>query len=660
MKENKKMVLLLEGAPWCGDVELRLAEAGFTVVTAADVAGLVQAAQQRLGEVIVGPLEQTGVVRDAFQQAESPVPPIPLLVLSTGLTVDQIESLRANGVDALSWPHGAEFLERRVHALMRRQTDGREADLRRAHSQLFLEVAALLDYGFDYEQRLLKALGRMVEHASVRSAVVMVKGDEEDMLYVMASTEDSSRARLPVKAHEYPEVNVALAESREVIQPREMRGGPAGAPQGEGEAEELADQMILPLIWQRKAYGVLIIGLYSGDALHHATIDMLRCVCSLLSSSLRGSNLYRSLREQTSRKMLVSLEARQQLEELHKYEEFFERAFDGIFVIDRQHHVLFINPAGEQITGYARRGLFGTPLKNYVEEKDHSKLSLILKGVDDTGAMHSFDMGLISTSGDTIIVEVSPSAVLADDTLFVLSFRDVTEARALENELRSTKEFLERLIDSTTYAIVAADITGRLILFNKGAERLFGRAEAEVLEQMNLSDLLSEGLAGRLMAHLRAPEDGGVGRLEAVRKDVLDREGNLIPVAMSANLLYDGSREVGTVAIFRDLRDRLVIERRLAQAQEKLLESEKQALLAELAGTTAHELNQPLTSIMGYAELLQRRISQDDSNHRAVDTIIQEAERMAEIVRKIGKITRYETKAYVGSTQILDLEKSSE
>ena len=70
-------------------------------------------------------------------------------------------------------------------------------------------------------------------------------------------------------------------------------------------------------------------------------------------------------------------------------------------------------------------------------------------------------------------------------------------------------------------------------------------------------------------------------------------------------------------------------------------------------------MNQPLTSIMGYAELLKRKISSDDGNFRAVEIIFRESERMAEIVRKIGRITRYETKEYLGSTRMLDLEKSA-
>jgi signal transduction histidine kinase len=82
-------------------------------------------------------------------------------------------------------------------------------------------------------------------------------------------------------------------------------------------------------------------------------------------------------------------------------------------------------------------------------------------------------------------------------------------------------------------------------------------------------------------------------------------------------------------------------------------------LLAELAGATAHELNQPLTSVMGYAELLMRKVEKDSPPYRAAHVIQSEAQRMAEIVRKIGKLTRYETKSYVGEQRILDLDRAA-
>ena len=88
--------------------------------------------------------------------------------------------------------------------------------------------------------------------------------------------------------------------------------------------------------------------------------------------------------------------------------------------------------------------------------------------------------------------------------------------------------------------------------------------------------------------------------------------------------------------------------------------SEKQAVVAELAGAAAHELNQPLTSILGYVELIERRLDSDARDARAIGVIRSEAERMAEIVKKIGRITRYETKEYVGAANILDLDASAD
>jgi len=105
------------------------------------------------------------------------------------------------------------------------------------------------------------------------------------------------------------------------------------------------------------------------------------------------------------------------------------------------------------------------------------------------------------------------------------------------------------------------------------------------------------------------------------------------------------------------------MEQRLLDAQQKLQLSEKQALVAELAGAAAHELNQPLTSIMGYAQLIERqtdKTAEKEAQHlRPVKIILAEAERMAGIVKKIGKITKYETTDYVGTARMLDLDRAA-
>ena len=232
--------------------------------------------------------------------------------------------------------------------------------------------------------------------------------------------------------------------------------------------------------------------------------------------------------------------------------------------------------------------------------------------------------------------------------------------REVSSELRKTKEFLESLIEASVDAIVAADLTGTIILYNKGAEHIYGRKADDVVGQLQVSKLYPEGVAKEVMRRIRSSDYGGVGRLESMHSAAVDKDGNVIPISLSAAMIYEHGTPTATVGIFTDLREKIQAEERLAQVQKKLEVSEKQALLAELAGTAAHELNQPLTSVMGYGELLIRRLPAGTPERNAAQVIMQEAERMANLVRRIGKITRYETKSYVGDQRILDLDRATD
>jgi len=252
-------------------------------------------------------------------------------------------------------------------------------------------------------------------------------------------------------------------------------------------------------------------------------------------------------------------------------------------------------------------------------------------------------------------MNVNTAGVLREEGAVLASFRDVTQQRALEAELVTTKEFLQRVIDSSSGAIISADLNGRIILFNRAAERLFRRSSSDVVGS-DVSALYPEGTASRLMALIRA----GAGSAELAQLTIVDGNGAEVPVSFAGALIMEGDTPIGSVGIFTDLREKMHMEQRLQQAQEQLLAQERQAIVAELAGAAAHELNQPLTSVRNYATLLRRLLQSGTPACAAAEVIEGEAERMAEIVRKIGKITKYETKSYVGKQKILDLDRASE
>ena len=131
------------------------------------------------------------------------------------------------------------------------------------------------------------------------------------------------------------------------------------------------------------------------------------------------------------------------------------------------------------------------------------------------------------------------------------------------------------------------------------------------------------------------------------------------PILLTAALVHEGEKPFAAVIIFSDLREKARLEEELNRAEEQLAEAQRQALVAELAGTAAHQLNQPLTCVLGYTDLLLKRLPEDDSRRPFAERIRQEGERMADLVRKIGRLAVYETTQYVGTSRIIDLDRAS-
>jgi len=631
------------------DVFDALGEAGYAPQAVADSAAV--SAELGLRPALV--VADAAIVSELGDRDQS----TPVLAICEPNIDALLQARRDGATDALPWPIGRGELAQRVGDLVNQTTQRRDAILRRDSAETLTELALGLDDSFEFEEALSDALQRLEERCEASRVLVIAWHQDRELPHLMGASDDASAAKLPLPADLCGELDALKVKKSEIIAENiDVTDRVLAYSSAPLEAERTL--FLVPLLCDGAVFGAVEMHLGATE-ISGPVRELARQFAALLAPRLHSSELYRSLKEQTQRVSVDQVDARTSV--LAKYEEYFQRAYDGIVVVGGQEQVLYLNPAGEQITGFSNSGLVESAFETFVAPSDRPAVYQRLKEIRQGHALgQSFDIGLVTTSGDPILVSFSVSAVLDDGGVLVLSFRDVTEARALSEELRATKEFLERLIDSTVDGIIATDNAGRVVLFNQGAERIFGISAEEVVGRMTIDDLYADGVAARVMEQLRGTADGGIGRLHMTRKEILNQQKELVPVSLSASIIYEQDQEVGTVGIIGDLRDRLRIERRLLQAQEKLIETEKQALIAELAGTTAHELNQPLTSVMGYAELLAKRIGEEDSNQKAVATILKEAQRMADIVRKIGKITRYETKTYVGGTQILDLDKSSE
>jgi PAS domain S-box-containing protein len=355
---------------------------------------------------------------------------------------------------------------------------------------------------------------------------------------------------------------------------------------------------------------------------------------------------------------LARLLARSPLESLRRtYAKTFASMALGIVVIDPDMKMVFANPRSFEIVGHRKETVSSDDIGQVLSPDD---LPRIREALANGQYPRGMDLEMVRRDGARITCSCSFAPLIGAEDHTVVSFEDVTDQRETERELLKTMEFLESLIDASVDAIVATDMEQRIVLFNPSAEMISGRHVTDATGGAKLEDLLGRSSAELVMERLLATAHGGLGRLEPTMLDLIDVYGERIPVQLSASLIYERGEPSAIVLIFADLRDRIRVEERLAEAQKKLAFSEKQGVLAELAGTAAHELNQPLTSMMAYAELLQRQSDPDSAAAKAAEVLMREAERMADIVRKIGKITRYETTSYVGHQKIFDLDRAAE
>lgn len=552
----------------------------------------------------------------------------------------------------------------RVRGLLRNRDYIDRITQKERDAQAMLELTQALASALDFSEILHTVVRRIAEVVNVDRASIVLAPDAEspDIGFVVATSDDREIANLQIDLEKYPEIQAVL-RTAEPLTIADIATHPVLDGVRESVPTEAVGALtLLPIVWQDQAMGVLFLRSARRGALSSREMDFCRIVANATAIALRNARVMQSLRDQTQKVNFARFEAERRLRALERYANLFASAADGLAAVDPDGKMLFANPRAYEIAGVTEEDIRGEYLlRTLIHPDDHRQLLELWRKVREGDFPRGVDLRMCRPDGAVRIVSCSFSSLLESEGAILVSFRDVTRDRETERELVKTKEFLEGLINASVDAIIAADLRGSILLFNKGAERIYGYRQADVVGRMHVTQLYPEGRAQEVMRMLRASTHGGPGRLESTRFDAVDKQGNLVPIMLSAAMMHD---EVGkpfaTVGIFTDLRERLRVEERLAQAQQKLAITEKQALIAELAGTAAHELNQPLTSVIGYGELLQRKLDDGTAEHHAAEVIVREAERMADIVRKIGKITRYETKSYVGAQKILDLDKATD
>jgi len=279
----------------------------------------------------------------------------------------------------------------------------------------------------------------------------------------------------------------------------------------------------------------------------------------------------------------------------------------------------------------------------YLEETKEQKIFSTIKEFRDEKGEDRFDVITIAPiyneQGEFVqIVEAS---------------RDVTPRIKLEREVEKSNTFFETVIQSTVDGIVVVDTKGNVLIFNEGMERLTGYNAREIMERGHLASFYNIDVARENMMKMRSDEHGPVGKLNPTSMSITTKDGEDIPVTLSASIIKIDEKEVGSVGVFTDMREILKMRKDLEEAHFQLVQSEKIASVGKMAAGVAHEINNPLSGILMYAELLKESFIDNSQHFEDIQEIIDQTLRCKKIVSELLEFSRQT----VGKTSSFSIEQ---
>jgi PAS domain S-box-containing protein len=201
----------------------------------------------------------------------------------------------------------------------------------------------------------------------------------------------------------------------------------------------------------------------------------------------------------------------------------------------------------------------------------------------------------------------------------------------LERKAREAHRYLTNLIEHSGDAILTLDERGRIKTWNKGAETIFGYGEDEIVGR-SISRLYEEG--SRREGKKLLEKTYSDGKVTNLLETCFHKDGVPVQVSITTSIVRgaDGSRK-DVAAIIRDVSERMRME-------SQLFQTEKLASLGIMAAGMAHEINNPLTSIMMYSQILSMSKGLGEEDNGCIDKIEEDAGRIADIVNSLLVFSR--------------------
>ena len=225
------------------------------------------------------------------------------------------------------------------------------------------------------------------------------------------------------------------------------------------------------------------------------------------------------------------------------------------------------------------------------------------------------------------------------DALVMLDF-DLQALKNVEERRIRSNGFLRNLIHSAVDGVIAADLSGKIIIFNEAATQITGYTVQEAMNDISIRDVYVGEGAREVMHMLLSPEYGGEGKLISYHIDGKNKNGEVVPISLNASIVYENQKKVATIGFFHDRREEIRMQKELEKTQVQLLQAEKMASLGKMAAGVAHQLNNPLSGIILFTKLVMEEYGLPEEALKDLERVLDDAKRAKDIVKELLEFSR--------------------